>query len=71
MGEMGRLRRPAWEAGGMRFSGMAWLGGAWGLGCGAGVWGDSGMAGGRPGAQVLSGLEVQRMGLVTRHKSGG
>ncbi len=36
MEEMGRLRVLAWEAGGMRFSGMAWLGGAWGLGCGAG-----------------------------------
>ena len=36
MGEMGRLRRPAWEAVGMRFSGMAWLGGAWRLGCRAG-----------------------------------
>lgn len=56
MGEMGRLRRPAWEAGGMRFSGMAWLGGAWGLGCRAGGWGDSGMVGGRVGARVLRGL---------------
>lgn len=36
MGEMGRLRVPAWEAGGMGFSGMAWLGGLWGLGCRAG-----------------------------------
>ena len=67
MGEMGRLRRPAWEVGGMRFSGTGWLGGAWGLGCRAGGWGDSGMAGGRVDAQVLRGLEEQRWGLVTRH----
>ncbi len=58
MGEMGRLRRPAWEAGGMRFSGMACPGGAWGLGCRAGVWGDSGMAGGRVDAQVFRGGKV-------------
>lgn len=71
MGEMGRLRVPAWEVGGMRFSSMAWLGGAWGLGCRAGGWADSGMAGGRLGAQVLRGLIVERFDLVTRHKLGG
>lgn len=46
MGEMGRLRRRAWEAGGMRFSSMAWLGVAWELGCRAGGRDDSEMAGG-------------------------
>ncbi len=71
MGEMGRLRRLAWEEGGMGFSGMAWLGGAWGLGCRAGGWGDSGMAGGRFDAQVFRGGKVQCFDLVTRHKLGG
>ncbi len=71
MGEMGRLRRPAWEAGGMRFSSMAWLGGAWGLGCRAGGWGGSVMIGGRVGAQVLRGLKVLCIDLVARHILGG
>ncbi|BBN88444.1 hypothetical protein AZSP09_14670 [Azospira sp. I09] len=71
MGEMGRLRVPAWEAGGMGFSGMAWLGGAWGLGCGARGWGDSGKARGRVDAQVCRGGKVQCFDLVTRHTLGG
>ncbi len=71
MGEMGRLRRPAWEAGGMRFSSMAWLGGAWGLGCRARGWGDSGKARGRVDAQVCRGGKVQCFDLVTRHTLGG
>lgn len=71
MGEMGRLRRPAWEAGGMRFSSMAWLEGAWRLSGRAGGWGDSGMAGGRFDAQVFRGGKVQCFDLVTRHKLGG
>lgn len=71
MGEMGRLRRPAWEAGGMRFSSMAWLGWAWGLGCRAGDWADSGMAGGRVCVQAFRGLKVERFDLATRHILGG
>lgn len=57
MGEMGRLRRPAWEAVGMRFSGMAWLGGAWRLGCRAGgagailAWPVAGWCPGSPGTE--------------------
>lgn len=71
MGEMGRLRRPAWEAGRMLFSSMAWLGRAWGLGCRAGGWGDSGMAGGWVDARAFRGGKVQCFDLVTRHELGG
>lgn len=55
----------------MGFSGMAWLGEAWGLGCRAGGWIYSGMAGGRVGAQAFRGLKVQCFDLVTRHILGG